>query len=121
MGRRASVPSSGPALRVGLLLLLLLGQPGGICSVLCAQAERAASAGTHPGHHHTSETGGSPCHRLGNPAHQVHELLDATVLARTPVACTPLTPLLQERNGPPQPPLPYPVHPLIPEPPPPRA
>jgi hypothetical protein len=119
MGRRTRLPGSGPALRLVLLLLLLLGQPGGLCAALCAR-DRPDAAETHQGRHATHHAGG-PCHRLSDRASQVHELLDAIVLALTPRTSAAPAPRFEERSGPLPSPLPYPTHPLIPEPPPPRA
>lgn len=120
MGLRASPAGRRAALRLWLLVLLLLGQPGGICAALCALGGRPAVAGVHRGHHAPPEPAG-PCHRLGDASSRVHELLDAIVLALTLPASAPAAPVRPAERPVPLAAAPYPTFELIPEPPPPRA
>ena len=109
----------GATLRLGLLTLLLLGQPGGICSALCALAHRADLAPVSA-HHHGSPEPDGPCHGAG-ATQALHDQLSALVLAFTPAASAGEARALPDGPPPPAAGMPHSTRQPVPDPPPPRA
>jgi hypothetical protein len=107
------------ALRLVLPILLLLGQPGGICFALCALTRHPVPAPV-PEHHHGSHTPAAPCH--GAAASQAfHGQLDALVLAFTPAASTSVARAVPDGPASHSAGIPRLTRHPVPDPPPPRA